>query len=149
MTKIRVTKEFDFEMAHALKNYDGLCRNIHGHSYHLSVCIIGEVLEDETNPKNGMVADFGDIKKMVNTHIVKKLDHSLILPGSEAEQGIDTQNPMFGRLIMVNFQPSCENLLIYISGELKKVLPAHLSLHSLILRETGNSYAEWFASDNP
>jgi len=148
MTKIRVVKEFDFEMAHVLKNYDGLCSNIHGHSYQLSVCIIGDVMNDETNPKNGMVADFGDIKKMVKTHIINKLDHSLMLPGTEEEQGVDTRKPMFERLMLVNFQPSCENLLIYISEELKKVMPTHLNLHSLRLRETGNSYAEWFASDN-
>lgn len=148
MTKIRVTREFDFEMAHALKNYDGLCRHIHGHSYHLKVCIIGEVMDDENNPKNGMVADFGDIKKLVNKHIINNLDHTLILPGTLSELGIDHQKPMFERLMMVNFQPSCENLLIYISEELKKVLPVHLNLHSLMLRETGNSYAEWFAGDN-
>ena len=88
MMKIRVTKEFDFEMAHALKNYDGLCSNVHGHSYQLSVCIIGEVLNDEENPKNGMVADFSDIKKMVKTHIINKLDHSLMLPGKEPTQGL-------------------------------------------------------------
>ncbi|MCK4919863.1 MAG: 6-carboxytetrahydropterin synthase [Bacteroidales bacterium] len=149
MMKIRVTKEFDFEMAHALKNYDGLCSNVHGHSYQLSVCIIGEVLNDEENPKNGMVADFSDIKKMVKTHIIKKLEHSLMLSGKEATQGLDLKNPMFGRLMMVDFQPSCENIIIYISEELKKVLPGHLSLHSLKLRETSNSYAEWFAGDNP
>ena len=44
MGKIRVTKEFDFEMAHALWNYDGACRNIHGHSYRLFVTIIGTLL---------------------------------------------------------------------------------------------------------
>lgn len=149
MMKIRVTKEFDFEMAHALKNYDGLCSNIHGHSYQLSVCIFGEVMNDEKNPKNGMVADFGDIKKMVKTHIINKLDHTLMLPGKEVPQDLDSNNPIFGRLMMVDFQPSCENVLIYISEILKNVLPGHLSLHSLKLRETGNSYAEWFASDNP
>ena len=28
MEKIRITKEFKFEMAHALHGYDGLCKNI-------------------------------------------------------------------------------------------------------------------------
>ena len=36
MKKIRITKVFSFEMAHALINYDGPCKNIHGHSYKLS-----------------------------------------------------------------------------------------------------------------
>ena len=41
MTKIRITREFTFEMAHALWNYDGPCRNIHGHSYKLYVTVFG------------------------------------------------------------------------------------------------------------
>ena len=36
-TIIRLTKEFTFEAAHALEGYDGLCREIHGHSYRLFV----------------------------------------------------------------------------------------------------------------
>jgi len=148
MIKIRVTKEFDFEMAHALWGYDGLCSNIHGHSYHLSVSIIGDIVNDNKHPKNGMVADFGDIKQLVKTHIINKLDHSFMINEESEITGLNQNNPMFGQLILVNFQPSCENLLVYISSEIKKALPSHLSLHSLKLRETGNSYAEWFASDN-
>jgi 6-pyruvoyltetrahydropterin/6-carboxytetrahydropterin synthase len=54
MNKIRVSKEFHFEMAHALWNYDGPCKNIHGHSYKLIVTVIGTPLNDPNNPKNGM-----------------------------------------------------------------------------------------------
>ena len=41
MAIIRVTKEFRFEMAHALWNYDGPCSNVHGHSYILYVTFQG------------------------------------------------------------------------------------------------------------
>ena len=47
-------------MAHALYGYDGPCKNIHGHTYKLSVTLIGKVILDNANPKNGMVIDFGD-----------------------------------------------------------------------------------------
>jgi len=60
---IRITKEFKFEMAHALKGYDGPCKNIHGHSYELMVTILGYPVVDESSPKLGMVMDFGDLKK--------------------------------------------------------------------------------------
>jgi len=63
MSKIRITKEFRFEMAHALLGYDGMCSNIHGHSYQLSVTLIGETLNNTSDPKNGMVMDFGDMKE--------------------------------------------------------------------------------------
>jgi len=72
MPKVRVTKEFRFEMAHALWNYDGKCANIHGHSYILQVTVIGEPISDENSPKYGMLIDFGDLKKIVNDAIVNK-----------------------------------------------------------------------------
>ena len=75
MNKIRVSKEFDFEMAHALWDYDGACKNVHGHSYKLFVTIIGEPINEPKNPKNGMVLDFGDLKSIVNSEIVDKLSY--------------------------------------------------------------------------
>ena len=65
MSKIRLTKEFRFEMAHALWDYDGLCRNIHGHSYILAVTVIGVPNEDRNSPTYGMVMHFGDLKRIV------------------------------------------------------------------------------------
>ena len=53
--RIRLTKEFRFETGHALPGYDGLCRNVHGHSYHLSVTLIGEPITDPSHVKFGMI----------------------------------------------------------------------------------------------
>lgn len=148
MEKIRLTKEFNFEMAHALWNYDGACSNIHGHSYGLSVTIIGQVIQDKENPKNGMVADFGDLKKMVNNHIVKKFDHSLVITKEAYNEEFSLSAQMMDRLIVLDFQPSCENLLVYFASGLRNILPPNLELYSLKLRETGSSFAEWYADDN-
>ena len=79
MAIIRLTKEFNFEASHALWNYDGKCKNLHGHSYILFVTVIGSPIKDSQNVKNGMVMDFGDLKKLVNELIVDKFDHSVIL----------------------------------------------------------------------
>src|SRR5690606_19438176 len=84
MPVIRLTKMFEIEMAHALKGYDGLCKYIHGHSYKLEVTIKGTPINDHTNPKNGMVMDFKDLKKIVKEHILNVYDHALVL-----EKGFD------------------------------------------------------------
>ena len=76
---IRITKEFKFEMAHALKDYDGPCRNIHGHSYEMKVTVSGTPVDDKNNPKLGMVMDFGDLKKIVRETIIEVFDHALVL----------------------------------------------------------------------
>ena len=79
LMKIRLTKEFGFEMSHALNNYDGLCSNIHGHSYKLFVTIKGEPIGDRNSPKYGMVMDFGDLKRIVQSKIIDVYDHALVL----------------------------------------------------------------------
>ena len=59
---VKVTKIFTFEMAHALLDYDGACRNVHGHSYKLYVTIFGEPIQSPGHPKDGMVMDFKDLE---------------------------------------------------------------------------------------
>ena len=49
--KIRITKTFDFEAAHALDGYEGKCKDIHGHSYHLETTFIGSPKEDNNQPR--------------------------------------------------------------------------------------------------
>ena len=78
MSTIRITKGFSFEAGHALHGYDGKCKNLHGHSYKLSVTVIGTPITDITNPKFGMVIDFTDLKRIVKEEIVNKFDHATI-----------------------------------------------------------------------
>jgi 6-pyruvoyltetrahydropterin/6-carboxytetrahydropterin synthase len=148
MAKIRLTKEFRFEMAHALWNYDGLCKNIHGHSYILFVTVIGEPITDKANPKLGMVMDFGDLKEIVAEEIVDQLDHALVI--SEDTPNIDQLNipQMFDRFFVTDYQPTCENMIADFANRIKVRLLKGVELHSLKLHETATSYAEWYASDN-
>jgi 6-pyruvoyltetrahydropterin/6-carboxytetrahydropterin synthase len=134
-------------MAHALKGYDGLCRNIHGHSYELLVTITGVPVSDKASVKLGMVMDFGDLKKIVRKSIVDEFDHALVLNRASANEytsGVE----MFGRTILVDYQPTSENMLIDFAARLIPLMPANVKLHHLLLRETVTSYAEWFAEDN-
>ena len=148
MNKIRITKHFDFESAHALYGYDGKCKNIHGHSYHLFVTIIGEPIDDMDNPKNGMVLDFGDLKRIVKKEIVNIFDHAVVLnensPHLELAKTIEEHSH---KIVLVPYQPTSENMLFDFAVRIKSQLPQNVSLHSLKLNETSNSYAEWFASD--
>jgi len=148
MKNIRITKHFDFESAHALYGYDGKCKNIHGHSYHLYVTVIGEPIDDLENAKNGMVMDFGDLKRIVKREIVDVFDHSVILnknsPHIELAKTIQDHSH---KIVLVAYQPTSENMLFDFAQKIKSQLPKNVFLHSLKLNETANSYAEWFASD--
>lgn len=149
MQKIRLTKEFKFEMAHALNAYDGDCRNIHGHSYEFNVTLIGSASRDEGSPKNGMLMDFGDLKKIVRTHIVDPFDHAFVINEQSPYRALFEQGGQpLEKLVVVPFQPTSENLIVYFASVLQSVLPPTVRLHSLLLRETVTSYVEWFAEDN-
>lgn len=145
---IRVTKEFAFEMAHVLWNYDGPCRNVHGHSYRLFVTLSGIPADDLENPKNGMVIDFTDLKRIVKKEIVSVFDHSVVVSSRFGKEKTKIFTEMFGNTVIVNYQPTCENLVSDFAVRIKKQLTQEVKLHSLKLYETATSYAEWFASDN-
>ncbi len=80
MSNIRITKQFSFETGHALYGYDGKCKNVHGHSYKLSVTVIGSPITDRSNVKFGMVIDFTDLKKIVKE---KKKNREKVLQKSK------------------------------------------------------------------
>lgn len=149
MAVIRLTKEYSFEMAHALDGYDGACSQIHGHSYRLFVTIKGRPIKDSSSPKCGMVMDFGDLKRIVNGLIISKYDHSLVIRRSEQNsEVIGALRNRFTRIIEVDYQPTCENMLAHFAQLIQAELGNGLTLHSLRMHETATSYAEWYAEDN-
>jgi len=148
-SKIRITKQFGFETGHALHGYDGKCKNVHGHSYKLYVTVIGTPIDDKSNVKYGMVIDFGDLKKIVNEEIVDLFDHATVF--NQNTPHIELANELQKRghhVILVDYQPTSEMMIIDFAERIKNRLPDNIKLHSLKLKETGTSYAEWFASDN-
>lgn len=149
MSKIRITKQFSFETGHALYGYDGKCKNVHGHSYKLSVTVIGEPISDASNVKFGMVIDFSDLKKIVKEEIVDQFDHATVFNKNTPHVDLAAELKNRGHhVILVDYQPTSENMVIDFAQKIKNRLPQTIELHSLKLQETESSFAEWFASDN-
>lgn len=149
MSNIRITKQFSFETGHALYGYDGKCRNVHGHSYKLSVTVIGKPIDDQNNVKHGMVIDFGDLKRIVKTEIVDVFDHATVFnkntPHVELAKELEKRGH---KILLVDYQPTSEMMVIDFSEKIKQHLPKNIKLHSLKLQETETSFAEWYADDN-
>lgn len=106
-----ICKEFTFDAAHKLNDYIGKCANLHGHTYKLQICIKGKI------QKNGLVMDFSDIKSVVTTKVLDKLDHKFIND--------------------VIKQPSAENISVWIWNQLQEDMP----LYEIKLWETPTSFA--------
>lgn len=147
MAKIRITKEFEFEMAHALYHHDEKCKYIHGHSYKLAVTVIGIPVNDPSSPQNGMVVDFKLLKKMVKKEIIDPFDHALLINANAPYKKLINEE-LFDNTMSVPYQPTCENLIIDFAERLMKNMPVGVKLHSLRLHETSNSFVEWFADEN-
>lgn len=148
MDRVRVTKQFNYEAAHALWNYDGKCKNIHGHTYKLFVTVIGKPINEPGNEKTGMVIDFGDLKRIVREKIVDVFDHAVILNKNAPYKDFINVPEMFERFITTDYQPTCENMVIDFADIITKELPEGVDLFSVRLYETETSYGEWYASDN-
>lgn len=149
MKIIRLTKAFTFETAHALHGYDGKCKNIHGHSYKLFVTVKGIPSEDINDVKLGMVMDFGDLKKIVNKEIVDLFDHAILLNENSPHKSLGEKLLSEGHnVVFTDYQPSAENMILWIVERIKPLLPKNIDLVALKLHETENSYAEWLAEDN-
>ena len=149
MSNIRITKQFSFETGHALYGYDGKCKNVHGHSYKLSVTVIGKPISDNSNVKFGMFIDFSDLKKIVKEEIVDVFDHATVFNKNTPHVELAAELENRGHhVILVNYQPTSENMVTDFAQKIKNRLPADIKLHSLKLQETDTSFAEWYTSDN-
>lgn len=141
--ELLLTREFRLEMAHALVGYDGLCSQIHGHSYRLEVTVGGACVESAEGAKMGMLLDFGAIKEAVECSVIAQFDHSLVLRRTpQTEEVIEVLSRHFERINAVEWQPTCENLLAHFATLITPLLPAGIRLRSLRLHETVNNCAE-------
>lgn len=146
---IRVTKAFTFDMAHALFGYDGPCKNIHGHTYRLLVTLKGAVLQDQGNPKDGMLLDFGLLKTIVNKQVVDVYDHALVLNQNLPDEQKAAILQTTEKLHFVSYQPTCENLLIAIKNNLCAAFEqVGFELVEVRLDETPSAFAIWCKRDN-
>lgn len=138
---LRITKIFNFEMAHAIYGYPGACKNVHGHSYELHVTVAAEKYHDYFIPSPGFIVDFKELKQLVQSCIIQVLDHKLLLSGDYVHN-----HNIAGaaeNLVIWEAEPTAENLLIYMQRCISKKLDEGVKLVTLKLFETKDSYAEW------
>ncbi|MEP1015465.1 6-pyruvoyl trahydropterin synthase family protein, partial [Maribacter dokdonensis] len=115
----------------------------------LSVTVIGSPITDTNHVKLGMVIDFGDLKKIVKEDIVDIFDHATVFNKNTPHVELAKELTDRGHnVILADYQPTSENMVIDFAAKIKSRLPENISLFSLKLQETDTSFAEWYASDN-
>ncbi|MCC7534023.1 MAG: 6-carboxytetrahydropterin synthase [Bacteroidia bacterium] len=133
---LSITRIFKFEAAHAISNHSGACRNIHGHSYHLEITIV-----PKAGLVNNMVMDFKELKGIVEKSILNDYDHALILKNGIWDKAIiDSISP---KTIWLQEEPTAEIIITDMVARITPLLPAHVYLKKLLLKETAKCYAAW------
>lgn len=136
-----ITKIFRFETAHAIHQYMGSCKYIHGHSYELHVTVKAKEPVEGYLKGLGILFDFKELKSIVQSRVTDALDHKLLL--SKAFLAASKNNLLLEEVVVFEEEPTAENILILVRDQIQSALPGHIDLHSLKLWETRDSYAEW------
>lgn len=91
----------------------------------------------------GIILDFKELKAIVQSNVVRLLDHKLLL--SKAYLEMNKQEFTSDELVIFDVEPTAENILIFARNQIMSAFPDDVQLHSLKLWETRDSYAEWSA----
>ena len=136
---ITVTKTVKFDAAHVLTNHQGLCKNLHGHTYRVDVSV-AQAADDGRD----MVIDFKDLKGIANEVICDRFDHAFIYntesAGEKEIAAVVEKNGM--RTVAIPFRSTAENLAKMFYNELKERIPG---LFAVKVWETADSCAEYKA----
>ncbi len=145
---ITATKEFTFDASHMLSGHEGLCKNLHGHTYKVEVtvrCTNPDGIITQ-GPSAGMVMDFKDLKERLNRDIFSNVDHAYIYNsfGGPEENAIADLLVSFGMKVynMAN-RPTAENMAEYFLAMANtSVQDLDVEVIKVRVYETPTSYAE-------
>ena len=134
---ITVTKTIRFDAAHVLTNHQGLCKNLHGHTYRVDVSVA-----QGSGDTRDMVIDFKDLKRIASEVVCERFDHAFIYNTESAGEreiaAVVEKNGM--RTVAIPFRSTAENLARMFFGELKALIPG---LSAVKVWETADSCAEY------
>ncbi|MEY3867643.1 MAG: 6-pyruvoyl trahydropterin synthase family protein [Microcoleaceae cyanobacterium] len=126
MPKWKVTTEFTFDSAHYIKDYNGPCGRLHGHTYRVQIEAISEQLHSsEFCPHPVMVADFRSLKWAKKDVTKGGLDHCVL-----------------NEVMPPEYETTAEMIAKYIYDETKKRIPSDIQL-KVRVSETPNSWAAY------
>jgi len=144
---MKITKRVEFDAGHRVPSHKSKCRNMHGHRYVLEVTLKGPVKPIRNESDDGMVIDFGDVKRIAEEKFAEPLDHAFVVYAGDDDcrdalccMGVDHKT------VVVDFIPTAENLAQWAADMLNVhyqiAFGTELQLESVRLYETPNSWAD-------
>jgi 6-pyruvoyltetrahydropterin/6-carboxytetrahydropterin synthase len=147
--KMEITRRLEFDAGHRIPNHEGHCRHIHGHRYVIEVTLLGDILNHQGYADDGMVLDFGDIKKLTNELIVSKWDHAFLVAREDESLVNFLDSIPDHKTVILEVIPTVENLaqtaFSILEPVFKNNFSGRLNLSRLRLYETPNCWADVYA----
>jgi len=143
---MRITRRLEFDAGHRIPDHASQCRHLHGHRYAIEITLSGDIIDAAGEAVNGMVMDFGDVKRIAKTHVVDRWDHAfLVYRGDSAVVDFLATMPAH-KTVVLDTVPTAENL----ASEAFRILDScyrdlygnHLRLECVRLYETPNCWAD-------
>ena len=121
-----VKTEFSFNAAHSIKDYDGPCGRMHGHTYRVRVeASTAQLRASEFCPHPVMVADFRTLRWAKKDMLKGGLDHCVL-----------------NDVLPEGYETTAEMIAQYIYDQTKKSLPEGIQL-KVAVSETPDSWVEY------
>ena len=145
-TAISITRRLEFDSGHRIPNHDGQCRHLHGHRYAIEVTLTGEVADHPGKADDGMVLDFGDIKRLTNQYVVYLWDHAFLVAKEDEGLVAFLASLPNHKTVVMEHVPTVENLantaFAILQPVFNKAFGGRLELSALRLYETPNCWAD-------
>jgi 6-pyruvoyltetrahydropterin/6-carboxytetrahydropterin synthase len=143
---ISITRRLEFDAGHRIPHHDGQCRHLHGHRYAIELTVSGDVLEMPGAADDGMVLDFGDIKRLANEHLVSLWDHAFLVAKEDQAVVAFLASMPNHKTVILDRVPTVENLahaaFVILEPIFAEAFHGRLRLSSIRLYETPNCWAD-------
>ena len=143
---ISITRRLEFDSGHRIPNHDGQCKHLHGHRYAIEVTLTGEVADHPGKADDGMVLDFGDIKRLTNQYVVEPWDHAFLVAKEDEGLVAFLATLPNHKTVVMEHVPTVENLanaaFAILQPVFSKSFGGRLELSALRLYETPNCWAD-------
>jgi 6-pyruvoyltetrahydropterin/6-carboxytetrahydropterin synthase len=148
---MRITRRLEFDAGHRIPNHASLCRHLHGHRYAIEVTVSGAVVTTDGDAEQGMVADFGGLKALMNRHVVEPWDHAFLAHAGDAQLIAFLGSIPNHRTVLFDAPPTAEHLAESALRILAKACAdsygGRIRVEQVRIYETPNCWADAVAGD--
>jgi 6-pyruvoyltetrahydropterin/6-carboxytetrahydropterin synthase len=145
-SNISITRRLEFDSGHRIPNHDGQCRHLHGHRYAIEITLTGEAADHPGKADDGMVLDFGDIKRLANQYVVEPWDHAFLVAKEDEKLVAFLSSLPNHKTVIMEHVPTVENLanaaFAILQPVFNKAFDGRLELSAVRLYETPNCWAD-------